>query len=94
MLDEVTCRENLKGLIVRALKLQGLSPETIGDDAPLFGGGLGLDSVDALELMVAVEKEYGLSIPAQEIDRSALGSVASLARFVCDRVAQAGSPGA
>ena len=75
-------RTNLKKLIVATLNLDGLTPERIADDEPLFGSGLGLDSVDALELVVALEKEYGISIASHEVDRSVFGSLASLATFV------------
>ena len=61
MADQTTIRGNLKRLIVESLNLEGLTPESIADDTPLFGQGLGLDSVDALELVVALEQEYGIS---------------------------------
>jgi acyl carrier protein len=89
--NETAFREQLKRLIVRTLNLEGVRPDTIGDDQPLFGAGLGLDSVDALELLVAVEKEFGLSLETHEIDRSALGSVANLARFISGRLHQGGA---
>lgn len=91
LVDESVCREQLKRLIVRTLNLEGVRPETIGDDQPLFGEGLGLDSVDALELLVAVEKEFGLSLETHEVNRSALASVANLARFIGGRLHQAGA---
>ena len=75
----------LKQIIVESLNLEGTDPEAIGDDEPLFGEGLGLDSVDALELVVALEKEYGIKIRSDEIDPQAFASVASLARFVAGR---------
>jgi acyl carrier protein len=81
-------RTNLKQLIVTTLNLDGLTPERIADDEPLFGSGLGLDSVDALELVVALEKEYGISIASHEVDRSVFGSLASLAGFVERRLAE------
>ena len=81
-------RTNLKKLIVTTLNLDGLTPERIADDEPLFGTGLGLDSVDALELVVALEKEYGISIASHEVDRSVFGSLASLAGFVERRLAE------
>jgi len=81
-------RTNLKKLIVTTLNLDGLTPELIADDEPLFGTGLGLDSVDALELVVALEKEYGISIASHEVDRSVFGSLASLAGFVERRLAE------
>jgi acyl carrier protein len=87
MTDQAAIRANLKRLIVQSLNLEGMTPESIGDDDQLFGGGLGLDSVDALELMVAIEKEYKIKIEAHAIDRSALASVASLAAFIETRLA-------
>jgi acyl carrier protein len=81
-------RTDLKKLIVTTLNLDGLTPERIADDEPLFGSGLGLDSVDALELVVALEKEYGISIASHEVDKSVFGSLASLAGFVERRLAE------
>ena len=81
-------RTNLKQLIVTTLNLDGLTPDRIADDEPLFGSGLGLDSVDALELVVALEKEYGISIASHEVDRSVFGSLATLAGFVERRLAE------
>jgi len=76
----------VKRLIVDNLHLEGLRPEMIDEQAPLFGDGLGLDSVDALELVVAVEKEFGIRIKSNEIGRDVFSSVASLARFIAGRV--------
>ena len=89
MQQQDAIRTNLKKLIVTTLNLDGLTPDRIGDDEPLFGTGLGLDSVDALELVVALEKEYGISIASHEVDRSVFGSLASLADFVQRRVQEA-----
>lgn len=88
MLDQVDHRSNLKRLIVESLRLEGLTPENIADDAPLFGQGLGLDSVDALELVVALEKEYGIRIQSHEVDKSVFASVAHLADFVARTLAK------
>ena len=82
MADQTTIRGNLKRLIVKSLNLEGLTPESIADDTPLFGQGLGLDSVDALELVVALEQEYGISIESHEVDKTVFTSVASLGEFV------------
>ncbi len=76
----------VKQLIVEDLHLEGLTPQMIEDDAPLFGDGLGLDSVDALELVVAIEKEYGIKIKSNEIGREVFTSVSSLARFIAGRI--------
>lgn len=72
----------IKRLIVDSLHLEGIQPEMIEDEAPLFGEGLGLDSVDALELVVALEKEFGIKIKSQEMGREAFASVASLSQFI------------
>jgi len=93
MVDETALRESLKRIIVQTLNLEGIEAGSIGDDQPLFGSGLGLDSVDALELLVALEKEYGIKLEAHEMERSAFGSVASLARMVASQVAHARETG-
>lgn len=74
--------DRIKRLIVDSLHLEGVQPEMIEDEAPLFGEGLGLDSVDALELVVALEKEFGIKIKSQEMDREVFSSVSSLSQFV------------
>lgn len=81
----------IKNLIVSALNLEGLDPATIQDGAPLFGEGLGLDSVDALELVVALEKEFGIKVQSHEVGKEAFASVESLAAFVRTRLAAAGA---
>jgi acyl carrier protein len=82
MADAVALREEIKDLIVRTLNLEDVDVASIDDNQPLFGAGLGLDSVDALELVVALEKRYGVKLEAHEVDRNAFGSVASLATLV------------
>jgi acyl carrier protein len=72
----------IKRLIVDSLHLEGIQPEMIEDEAPLFGEGLGLDSVDALELVVALEKEFGIKIKSQEMGREVFSSVSSLSQFI------------
>jgi acyl carrier protein len=75
----------LKGFIVRRLRLEHIDPESIQDDAPLAGGGLDLDSIDLLELVVGIEKEYGLKIADVAEGRRILTSVRSLAEFVAGK---------
>lgn len=89
--SENALREDLKRLIVTRLRLEGVTPDRIDDDAALFGGGLGLDSVDALELVVGLEQEYGISIKSHEIDRAVFTSVRTLAGFI--EATRAGVPG-
>jgi acyl carrier protein len=72
----------LKRLIINTLKLEDVTPEDIEDNAPLFGEGLGLDSIDALELVVSLEKTYGVFIPDSEVGKKVFRSVNALAEFV------------
>ncbi len=72
----------LKTKIIDSLKLQDITPAQIGDDDPLFGEGLGLDSIDALELVVMLEKNYGIVIKDIEEGRPAFRSVRTLADFI------------
>jgi acyl carrier protein len=73
----------IKNLIISTLNLESLSVEDIDTDAPLFGDGLGLDSIDALELGLAIKSQYGvvLSAESQEV-RQHFYSVAKLAAFI------------
>ncbi len=77
--------DDLKKNIIDSLKLQDITPEQIDNDAPLFGGGLGLDSIDALELVVMLEKNYGIVIKDIEEGRPAFQSVRTLAAFIESR---------
>ncbi|MFW9269557.1 acyl carrier protein [Pseudomonas sp. D2-30] len=74
---------DIKQLIIEALGLEDIGIDDIGDDQILFGDGLGLDSVDALELGLAIQKKYGIKIDADAKDtRNHFSNVASLAAFV------------
>jgi acyl carrier protein len=77
-----TLINTLKGQIISTLKLSDVKPEDIDVDAPLVGGGLGLDSIDTLELLVLLEKEYGVTVPDVNIGRKVFGSVRSLAVYI------------
>jgi acyl carrier protein len=72
----------LKRLIISELNLKGRSPETIEDDAPLFGAGLGLDSLDALQLAMVIEEKLGVRIPEGEEARAIFRSVRSIADYI------------
>ena len=77
--------QELKARIIELLRLQDITPEQIDNDAPLFGTGLGLDSIDALELVVMLEKHYGIVIKDIEEGRPAFQSVRTLAEFIRTR---------
>lgn len=73
----------LKKLIIETLNLEDITSEDIHDDAPLFGEGLGLDSIDALELGVAIKKKYNVTIDSQDpLVRQHFSSISNLAKFV------------
>jgi acyl carrier protein len=80
--DTEDLKAQLKGLIVETLRMEEIRPEEIKDEEPLFGEGLGLDSVDALELVVAIEKKYGIEIEDEEVGRTAFASISALAGFI------------
>lgn len=76
------CTE-IKQLIIDTLNLEGMTPEEIDAEAPLFGDGLGLDSIDALELGLALKNRYGVVLSAESQDmRQHFYSVETLAKFV------------
>ena len=75
-------RSELKELIVKELNLEGKSPSEIDDAAPLFGAGLGLDSLDALQLAMSVEEKFGVRIPEGDEARKIFASVDALAEHI------------
>lgn len=85
----------LKEEIIEVLNLEDLTPADIADDAPLFGEGLGLDSVDALELIVLLEKNYGIKLDNADRYKEIFRSVSTMAAYVAEhRTKVAGSEGA
>jgi acyl carrier protein len=81
-MSEENLREAIKEMMVANLMLK-VTKEEIGDDMPLFGpDGLGLDSIDALELVVSLEKHFGVSVPNSETARRALATVNSIHDYV------------
>ena len=72
----------LKKEIIEVLNLEDVKPEDIDNDAPLFGSGLGLDSIDALELIVLIEKNYGIKIKDPSAGKAIFKSINSMAEFV------------
>ncbi len=77
-------RNQLKAHLVEWLSIIDVKPESIDDDAPLFGGGLGLDSLDAVEIVVMLQREYGISPKKMEKHKSAFTSVATLVEYILE----------
>ena len=75
-------REDLKAQIIEELNLEEVSVQDIQDDDPLFGEGLGLDSIDALELIVLLEKYYGVKLKNPEEGKEVFHSIASMADYI------------
>ena len=74
--------KELKQHIISALNLEDMSPDDIDADAPLFGEGLGLDSIDALELIVLMEKQYGIRLASPAEGKQIFKSVRTMAEYV------------
>ncbi len=74
--------DKLKGEIILQLNLEGLKNEDIDSDATLFGEGLGLDSIDALELIVLLEKNYGIKISNPADGKKIFQSIRTMAEFI------------
>lgn len=74
--------QEIKQLIVEALQLEGVDPATISDSDPLFGAGLNLDSIDALELATAIARKYDVKVSQDQDTRDAFRSVNHLAEFI------------
>lgn len=77
----------MKELLIERLKFEDLTPEDISDDDPLFQGGLGLDSIDALEIVVMLESEFGIKVKNESSARDHFRSISTLARLVQERTA-------
>ena len=75
-------KDKLKKEIIEVLNLEDVKPEDIDNEAPLFGDGLGLDSIDALELIVLLEKNYGIKIEDPKDGRKVFYSVNTMSEFI------------
>ncbi len=82
MADNGGLHTRVKRLIIERLQLEGMTPADIDDAAPLFGDGLGLDSIDALELVIGIEKEFGVRIQDEDVGSKAFASVNALVDFL------------
>jgi acyl carrier protein len=74
----------LKKEIIEVLNLEDMKPEDIDNDAPLFGEGLGLDSIDALELIVMIEKKYGIKLNDPRKGKEVFQSINVMAKFISE----------
>jgi acyl carrier protein len=84
-LSDPDLRARIKEMLVKNLMLQ-TTPDKIGDDLPLFGpNGLGLDSIDALELVVSMEKTFGVGVPNSEIAGKALKTVNTIHDYILEK---------
>jgi len=72
----------LKEEIIEVLNLEGMTPEDIDESAPLFGEGLGLDSIDALELIVLMEKNYGIKLEDPKKGKEIFASIKTMAAYI------------
>ena len=81
-------RRKLKELLIERLKFEDMSPDDIPDDEPLFGGGLGLDSIDALEIVVMLESEFGIKVKNETSARDSFRSISTLANYVESKLGQ------
>ncbi len=77
-------KQRVKEMIIERLKLEGMTPAEIDDQAPLFGEGLGLDSIDALELVLGIEQTFGVKIEDEAAGMKAFKSVQALTDFIAE----------
>ena len=74
----------VKQMIIDSLRIEGMSVDEVDTDAPLFGEGLGLDSIDALQLVVAMEKDFGVVVPDAATGSTVFASVRSMAAYISE----------
>ena len=88
--DRSALKARIKRALIEELDLRGKAEADVDDAAPLFGDGLGLDSLDALQLAMAIEERFGVAVPEGEAGREVFASVDAIAQFLVD----AAAPGA
>ncbi len=92
-MSDADLRTRIKKMMVTSLMLQ-ISADQIGDDTPLFGpNGIGLDSIDALELAVGLEKNFGVSVPNAEVAGQVLRSVNSIHDYILEKRGESAQAG-
>lgn len=84
-MDRSELVQNLKAQIIEQLNLMDMTPEDIADDAQLFGEEIGLDSIDSFELIVLMEREYGVKITDPKEGRQILATVSAMADYILEK---------
>ena len=84
--------EQVKQMIIDSLRIEDMTPAEIKTDAPLFGEGLGLDSIDALQLVVSMEKQFGVVVPDAATGTTVFVSVRSMAGYIAEHRTSGASP--
>jgi acyl carrier protein len=77
--------QTIKQMIIDSLRIEGMSPDEIDTDTALFGEGLGLDSIDALQLVVAMEKQFGVVVPDAATGSKVFASVRSMTDYILEQ---------
>lgn len=76
--------DEIKQEIIDTLGLTDLQPEDIDENAQLIGGDFGIDSIDTLELIIMIEKKYGVKVPSQQVGREVFASVSNMAKYITE----------
>lgn len=84
----MSLEEDIKVLIIKSLELEDISPDDIVDEEPLFVEGLGLDSIDALELGMALKKRYNITLDSNKDNKKYFYSVKTLANFIRENIGE------
>jgi acyl carrier protein len=90
--DLAELKAGIKRALIEELDLRGKTEADIDEQAPLFGAGLGLDSLDALQLAMAIEERFGVTVPEGEGGREVFASVDAIAQFIARKRGEAGTP--
>jgi acyl carrier protein len=77
-------KTELKEKIIKTLNLEDLTPEDVNDNDPLFGDGMGLDSIDALELIVMLDKDYGIKLSDPKEGKAIFQSIETMAKYITE----------
>jgi acyl carrier protein len=90
MSDMESVKEQLKPLILKSLRITDLTPQDLRDDQPLLGGELEIDSIDVLQLVLEIERHFGIKLVQENFNQKVLESINTLAAAIESKVAEAG----